>query len=232
MSCPIHQRSANLYLISRLLLYPILQFLFWMKVEGRENIPKGAGILAPNHVSYMDPPVVGYAAWPRRCCFMGKAPLFKIPVLGWYIRRVGCFPVHQNTADRQALRTALEVLRQDDLLIMFPEGTRSGDGYLLEPQTGVALLAKMSGAPVVPTAVIGTREIMPADPRWPRWHRLQVVFGKPMHYAQFAQQYPSDRQAREAFSHELMRHIGEMMESRGYPAFRPPTATQSNGENV
>lgn len=230
MPCPVHERSSTLYLISRWVVCPTLRVLFWMKVEGRENIPEGAAILAPNHTSYMDPPVVGCAAWPRRCCFMGKAPLFQIPVLGWYIRRVGCFPVHQNTADRQALRTALEVLRLGELLIMFPEGTRSGDGYLLEPQTGVALLAKMSGAPVVPTAIIGTREILPADPRLPRWHRLQVVFGEPMYYQRFAEQYESDRQAREAFSHELIRRIGEMMESRGYPAFRPTAQSPASSQ--
>lgn len=223
MSCPIHERSPTLYLISRWVLYPIFSGLFRMRVEGRENIPAGAAILAPNHTSYLDPPVVAYAAWPRRCFFMGKAPLFQIPVLRWYIRRAGCFPVHQNTADRQALRTALEILKQGELLIMFPEGTRSGDGYLLEPQSGVALLARMSGAPVVPTAVIGTREILPADPRLPRWHRLQVVFGEAMYYQQFAEQYENDRQARDAFSRELMRRIGEMMERRGYPAFRPAT---------
>lgn len=221
MPCPVDERSATLYLISRWVICPVLRVGFWMKVEGHENIPQGAAILAPNHTSYMDPPVVGCAAWPRRCCFMAKAPLFQIPLLGWYIRRVGSFPVHQNTADRQALRTALEVLELGELLIMFPEGTRSGDGYLIEPQTGVALLAKMSGAPVVPTAIIGTREILPADPRLPRWHRLQVVFGEPMYYAHFAQQFDSDRQAREVFSRELMRRIGEMMESRGYRAFRP-----------
>ncbi|MCL6474956.1 MAG: 1-acyl-sn-glycerol-3-phosphate acyltransferase [Firmicutes bacterium] len=228
MPCPVHERSTTLYVISRWVVCPILRLLFWMKVEGRENIPPGAAILAPNHTSYMDPPVVGCAAWPRFCIYMGKAPLFKIPVLGWYIRRAGCFPVHQNTADRQALRTALQVLSMGELLIMFPEGTRSGDGYLLEPQTGVALLAKMSGAPVVPTAIIGTREIMPADPRLPRWHRLQVIFGEPMHYQPFAEHYETDRQAREAFSRELMRRIGEMMESRGYRAFRPtPSNTAS-----
>lgn len=221
MPDPVRERSPTLYLISRWVICPILRIWFWMRVEGREHIPPGAAILAPNHTSYMDPPVVGCAAWPRRCCFMGKAPLFKIPVLRWYIQRVGCFPVYQNTADRQALRTSLEALRHGELLIMFPEGTRSGDGYLLEPQTGMALLAKMSGAPVVPTAIIGTREILPADLRLPRWHRLQVIFGEPMYYEQFAQRYPSDRPARDAFSKELMRRIGEMMESRGYPAFRP-----------
>ncbi|GIV18400.1 MAG: 1-acyl-sn-glycerol-3-phosphate acyltransferase [Armatimonadota bacterium] len=227
MPCPVHERSTTLYVVSKWVLFPIFSVLFGMKVEGKENIPEGAAILAPNHTSYLDPPVVAYAAWPRKCCFMGKAPLFQIPVLRWYIRRAGCFPVHQNTADRQALRTALEVLKMGELLIMFPEGTRSGDGYLLEPQTGVALLAKLSGTPVVPTAVIGTREILPADPRLPRWHRLQVVFGEPMHYQRFAEQYESDRQTRDAFSHELMRRIGEMMESRGYRAFRPTAESPS-----
>lgn len=217
---PVAERSPTLYLISRYVLCPFLRIVFWMKVEGRENIPPGAAILAPNHVSYMDPPVVGCAAWPRRCCFMGKAPLFKIPLLGWYIRRMGCFPVHQNTADRQALRTAIDVLNKGELLIMFPEGTRSGDGYLIEPQSGVALLAKMSGAPAIPTAVIGTREIMPADPRIPRWHRLQVIFGEPMYYQHYFEKHKSDRLARDIFSHDLMQRIGEMMESRGYRAFR------------
>lgn len=221
MSCPVREQSPTLYVISRWVLYPLFSGLFRMKVEGRQYLPKGAAILAPNHASYLDPPVVAYAAWPRRCFFMGKAPLFQIPLLRWYIRRTGCFPVHQNTADRRALRTALEVLQAGELLIMFPEGTRSGDGYLLEPQSGVALLARLSNAPVVPTAVIGTREILPADPRLPRWHRLMVVFGEPMYYQPFAERYPTERQARDAFSHELMRRIGEMMESRGYPAFRP-----------
>jgi len=124
------------------------------RVTGRENIPKTGGvILAPNHVSYADPPVVG-AAVSRRVRFMAKSELFRIPALGTIIRNVGAFPVKQATADRSALRKAIELLETGEVVCIFPEGTRSLGGTLLKAELGIAMIAVKAKVPIVPIALI------------------------------------------------------------------------------
>jgi len=148
-----------LYSIVKAFFLFIFKYICRWKVEGLENIPKeGPVIIAANHVSYWDP-VVLVVAMPRRIYFMAKANLFKIPVLAQIIKHFGAFPVDKTKSDRAALRAAIEVLDRGDVFGIFPEGTRVRDGSLGEFKGGAAMIAAKTNAPIIPVALINTRNI-------------------------------------------------------------------------
>ena len=157
-----------------------LILLVWTRkqVVGLENVPRrGPLILASNHVNLLDPPLLA-VLMPRRIIYMGKVELWETPIIGPLYTLAGFIPVQRFGADLAALRKAEKVLRQNQVLGMFPEGTRSGKPGLGKGQPGTAMIALRSGAPIVPVAVTGTAGV--AVPRsFFRITRVGVVFGKP-----------------------------------------------------
>ncbi|GAC1498059.1 MAG: lysophospholipid acyltransferase family protein [Vulcanimicrobiaceae bacterium] len=140
--------------------------------RGLDRVPRtGPLIVACNHVSYVDPPALG-AMLPRPIAYMAKKELFAIPVLGGVIRKLGAFPVDRQRGDTAAMKAALRVLETGAALGIFPEGTRNVDGSV-QAQLGVALLAAMSGATVIPAYVSGTRHLS-------RFAKITVTFGEPL----------------------------------------------------
>lgn len=129
------------------------------RVEGKENVPrKGPLIVVSNHMTYVDPPLLG-ASLPRRITFMAKQELFGPSLLGLVVRAYGAFPVRRSGVDRVALRRALEVLKKGEVLGMFPEGKRSSSHQLQEAQPGTAFIAARSGAPIVPVGISGSEKV-------------------------------------------------------------------------
>jgi len=152
----------------------IFTAIWRFRVVGAERVPRsGPLIVACNHVSYLDPPALG-AAVPRPVTYMAKDELFSIPVLGPVIRGLGAFPVDRTRGDVAAIKTALGILETGACLGIFPEGTRNKDGSG-KPQLGVALLASLSGATVLPAHVSGTSQAN-------RLARVSVVFGEPLRF--------------------------------------------------
>jgi len=141
----------------------LFRFLFavfcrW-EIEGLENLPeRGPVIVVANHVSYWDPIAVG-SALPRHVFFMAKKELFSYPVLGHILRWLGAFPVNRGRPDRAALKRAFTLLKDGEVLGIFPEGTRSKTGEMLTPYNGAAYLALQAGVPVCPVGLIGTKKI-------------------------------------------------------------------------
>ncbi|HET7266462.1 MAG TPA: lysophospholipid acyltransferase family protein [bacterium] len=175
------------YRISKALLRIILGVLFGFRVDGREHEPAaGPVVVVSNHLSDLDPLVVG-AALRRRVAFMAKHELFRVPGVRWWITKCGAFPVRRGTADRHALRTALEILQNGGVLVMFPEGTRGRDRALREPEPGAALLARRTGAALLPVAVLGTDVVLPRDAHRLRRARIAVRIGPPLYVTPPAQ---------------------------------------------
>lgn len=169
------------YFLVRWLLRIMCTVVFRMKVTGKDNIPRsGPVILASNHVSLLDPIVVGCAV-DRRISFMAKHELFANRVFGTILKWLGAFPVRRGEADRKAFAQCFDVLRQGGVLGLFPEGTRSPDGRLMPAMSGTAIIATKTGAPVVPMAVIGTRRIWRKSAILPRPGRVEVRIGAPLY---------------------------------------------------
>ena len=149
-----------LYYLLRGMFYTIYRVFFALHIERYGQVPeKGPAIIISNHASTWDPPMAACAI-RRPTHFMAKEELFRMPVLSFILPRIRVFPVRRGTADRRAIRTAMEILQRGDLLALFPEGTRSKDGVLAGAEPGAAMFALKSQAPVIPVALVNTHKMM------------------------------------------------------------------------
>ncbi len=184
-----------------------------IRVRGKENFPKdGPVIVAPNHISFIDPPVTACAS-PRAIGFMAKEELFKPPVFVPLIRSLGAFPVKRGIGDKAAISLAIDRLKDGQSLLMFPEGTRGDGKTMRELQSGVALVARRSGAKVVPAGICGTHKMMPKGKSIPRFAKVTVVFGEPIAYADFA--------SRDEFNAALRERLKAACAEAGLPLSDP-----------
>ncbi len=158
-------------------LYVVFKVLLRLEIEGEENIPlEGALVIASNHISLLDPPVLGVAA-TRKVHFMAKKELF-VPVLGTFYRYLGAFPVQRGGADRAAIKQGLDILRNGHTLAIFPEGTRSKTGLLGKAEPGALMMAGKTDACIVPACVDGT-DLLRSGRLWPK---VKVRFGAPLYF--------------------------------------------------
>ncbi len=187
----------------------VLRLFFQFRRYHRESVPEsGPVILACTHQSNLDPPVVGCAA-KRPLAYLAKDTLFRRRLGAWYLRKLGSIPV-DRTPERGAiegLRISLRALEANRVLAFFPEGTRSPDGRVQRLQSGIALVAKRSGAPVVPVLVLGTFEAWPRGRRWPKRHPIAVWFGSPIQYVK-KESYDSFLERLRAAWRDLARDAG------------------------
>lgn len=159
-------------------LYRLVQGIYYglynVKVEGRENIPENPGfIIACNHRSFADPPLLAVTSGCAKFSFVAKEELFRNPLFGWLIRRLGAFPVVRGKGDLSVIKESTDKLAQGRNLVIFPEGTRSKDGKLGKGKTGVALIAARSGVPVVPAGIVFEGKLRFRS-------RVTVRYGKPI----------------------------------------------------
>jgi 1-acyl-sn-glycerol-3-phosphate acyltransferase len=174
------------------LLGPLLKLLFRPRIEGLEHIPaEGAAIVAGNHLSFSDHFLMP-AILSRRITFLAKAEYFTGPGLkgrltAFFFRSAGQIPVDRSGKDagQAAIREGLGVLSKDELLGIYPEGTRSHDGRLYKGKVGVAVMALTAGVPVIPCAMVGTFEIQPPGQVLPSIRRVTVRFGKPLDFSRY-----------------------------------------------
>ena len=175
---PYGPAKRTFYWFARTTLWILYQAYFRATVYGKENIPKeGPVIVVSNHQSHLDPPLVGI--WFRRqMFFMAKAELFK----GWFgrlINTVGAFPVRRGAGDRAAIRYAQDVLKDNQALLFFPEGTRSRTGELQEAQLGIGMLLSQFGdTTILPVFLDGSFDAMPPGASFPRPRKITVHIGK------------------------------------------------------
>jgi 1-acyl-sn-glycerol-3-phosphate acyltransferase len=183
---PLHTRAREkgvnpiIYWLVRALLQPFFHVYFRMTRIGREHIPAhGPVIIAANHRSFLDPFVLGTMA-RRPMYYVAKKELFGRRWLGWILNALGAFPVDRGAADADSIETAKAILARGDIVMIFPEGTRTRPGSLGKPKRGVGRLALESGAPVVPVAVIGTEAVRRG---WRiRPHKVRIRAGRALRF--------------------------------------------------
>jgi len=168
---------APVYLFIGLVSWPIVMGLYRLRARGQEHLPEGGFVLAANHTSNFDPWALGIPLLPQRQLrFMAKSELFN-PLLAPILRAGGAFKVRRGEGDVEALRTAVGLVRDGEIVVMFPEGTRREKGlrkkHLARAHTGAARIALGAGAPLVPAAIKGTDRLARLGP-------LRVVFGEPL----------------------------------------------------
>ena len=178
---------------------------------GSENIPDvGPAIIASNHASMCDPPLVP-SCIDRPIYVMAKEELFNVTLVGTVLRKVRSFPVKRGTADRNALRTAIKLLEEGHLVLIFPEGGRGpGGGELLPAQRGLGMIASKTNAPIIPTYAENTDLMLPKGATFPKRIHTSVTFGKPILPADFA----GDKSSDDPIGSAVMASIAEMQDSR------------------
>lgn len=220
------QRSAWYGFVRALVRNGFFKPLGGLKTVGEANIPtEGALIVAPNHVSHLDPPIVACAQNRRQLTFMAKEDLFRVKILGPVIRSLGAFPVRRGESDTESIRKAIGLLEEGRAVLVFPEGTR-GDGVSIQPiNRGVAMLAKRTGAQVMPVGIVGTHRVLPRGQARLKRSRMTVSFGKPFRYQDIAV-HPTEKENREAFGIELQKRLVELCAAEGMAL---KTSTESAG---
>jgi len=201
-----------LYWVVKGALTPVLGVCFRVKVEGRENVPKrGPVILASNHRSFLDSIFIPLVL-RRRVTFVAKAEYFDDPKTAWFFRGVGQIPIRREggSASERALASASDVLTAGGVFGIYPEGTRTRDGFLHRGHTGVARLSLRTGTPIVPVGLVGTDEVQPVDRRMPRlFRRVTVRFGEPLDPSRYADTDAEHLALRE-LTDEVMYEIGQL----------------------
>jgi 1-acyl-sn-glycerol-3-phosphate acyltransferase len=196
------------YFLLGLVSWPFIRLLFRERIRGVENLPPGGFVLAPNHVSNLDPWPLGMPLWPRRQLhWMAKVELFK-PAIGRIITWGGAFPVRRGEGDEGAIDTAVERVRAGDIVVIFPEGTRKEKGLIKRhqsrPRTGAARVALRSGAPLVPAAIGGTDRLLRLGP-------LKVAYGPPVELSDLGAS--DEREAAKEATDRLMAAIAKLQET-------------------
>ncbi len=186
----VRLRSGWFYRLCQIVLKPLFRLMWHVKVTGQKNIPDhGGAIIALNHLSNIDPPLVGVFV-NRAVHAMAKEELFKIPFLGALIRELNAFPLKRGQFDIRAMRFAQRLLTEGELIGMFPEGTRSKDGNFGRARPGVGMLACLSQVPVVPVRIRNSD-------RKDKWQPVTITIGGPIkppaHYTKDDYQRFSER---------------------------------------
>ncbi|MCS7209068.1 MAG: 1-acyl-sn-glycerol-3-phosphate acyltransferase [Fimbriimonadales bacterium] len=154
----------------------------WLRIEGRHSVPRRGGlIMVVNHLSLADPPVLWYAA-PRHVCFVGRADIPSIPVIGAIARLAKTVPIKQRAPDRVGLKLAIETVQRGEALAIFPEGELSESRDLQPFLPGILLILRQTRVPVVPVGLIGTDKVLPYGKLVPRpaFCVITVRFGEPI----------------------------------------------------
>jgi 1-acyl-sn-glycerol-3-phosphate acyltransferase len=200
-------RPPLLYNVVAAASWPVLHWLFRLRVQGKENVPESGGyVLACNHLSNFDPWPLGMPLWPQRWLrFMAKSELYWFPAT-LILNAAGAFPVNRGRADVEAVQKAERLAREGNVVVMFPEGTRRRKGLVKKHQararSGAARIALDAGVPLVPAAVSGTDRLLRLGP-------LRIAYGKPIEVDDLVAG-GDRRRAAEAATERLMARIAEL----------------------
>jgi 1-acyl-sn-glycerol-3-phosphate acyltransferase len=190
------------YLFTRWVVRMLLNVLFFVRTSGNAHEPAdGPVVVCGNHRSLLDPPFVA-CYLKRKVHFMAKAELFKIPVFSAMIRNYGAFPVARGGMSMETMKTAIKVLKEGNMLVVFPEGTRQKSAALGEGKKGAASLALRSGAKILPVAIIGEYKL---------FRPMKVIYGEPFDAAAAVAHLPSSEQG-DVLTEKIMNAIKDILD--------------------
>ncbi len=177
--------------IGRIICFIIFKIFYFLKVKNEKNVPENGGlIIMANHSSFFDPPLIGSATWKRKLKFMARSSLF-IPVWGLLLKWMGSFPIKRGMVDRAAYDTLVKYVNQGEVVVFFPEGTRSPDGNIQEGKPGTGMLVYNSRAKVLPVYIHNSWKAWPKG-KFPRlFVPVTVVFGEVMDFSEYFSKEPT-----------------------------------------
>jgi 1-acyl-sn-glycerol-3-phosphate acyltransferase len=154
---------------------------YQVRHTGRENIPQDGGVLVvSNHQSHFDPPLVGMGVMPRRMNYLARVTLFDVAPLRWLIHSLDAIPINRDGLGLGGIKETLRRLKRGEMVLIFPEGTRTHDGEIGRFRPGFTTLAERSGAVILPVAIEGAYDVWPRCLRFPRFGPIHVHYGPPM----------------------------------------------------
>lgn len=224
---------------------PSLNYQFWriivrnlarvfldLRIYNVERVPtSGPLVLVANHASFADPPLVGVGI-RRATHFLARDSLFRQPLFGAWLRSVNSIPVDRDGGGAAGLRVVLDLLERGEMVLLFPEGTRSPDGHLLPARPGVGLIALRSGAPIVPVRLFGLFEAWGRHRRLPRPGRVIVKYGHPLRFDNSTGSEPvplglSAKARSQWVADRIMQRIGELSPVHEFEQFPPPFSVKT-----
>lgn len=197
-----------LYRIGYTLCSTVAKVGFNLKVYSRENLVEdGPAIVASNHQSYLDPPLIG-CAHHRELYYLARKNLFDRKIFGWLLTGVNAIPVDRERGDITAIKTIIRLLKEGRRIIIFPEGTRSPDGRLQPGKSGLGMMIAKTLAPVVPVRLFGTFEALPKNGQL-RLFPVSIVVGKPLRFTE-QDVAAQDRELYQRLSDRVMEQIASL----------------------
>jgi 1-acyl-sn-glycerol-3-phosphate acyltransferase len=168
------------YRVTTFFLRGYFRLFYRFSVYGTDYPYQGKAILASNHTSFLDPPLIG-GTWPEEVHFLARASLFHNPVCSWLLSHLNAHPIHGTAQDIESFRLVCKLLQEGNKVVIFPEGERSATGQLQSIKSGIAMLALRMHCPIIPVYIRGTFEAWPRQSRWPKFGTTIVcVFGRPI----------------------------------------------------
>jgi 1-acyl-sn-glycerol-3-phosphate acyltransferase len=183
-------------------------FFRFRVVHPERRLLKGPVILAMNHESYLDPPLVGISSG-REVYFLARKTLLDAPVFGWLLPKLNVVPVDQEGADRSALKALIRIVKSGKATVVFPEGARTLDGKLQPAQPGLGFVIAKTLAPVIPMRIFGAHEAMPRGGGRLRLKRITIVYGEAMQFTA-ADLEPRGKEVYQRLSERVMERIAAL----------------------
>lgn len=213
--------SSVAYAILWVLARTVARLFFGFRVVG--SVPKQGGLLvAANHASYFDIPLLGCGMF-RRAWYLGRSDLF-VPGVKGILQWLGWIPLKLGRLDRKAFDRAIALIKAGKVVVIFPEGGRSLDGRLRNAKAGLGMIVAQTGCPVVPAYLKGTFDVLPTGAKRPRFHPVSVSFGPPL-------SFPAENTQTKAFYQEVSRIVMERIAALGGVA-PPPHHVSAGARNA
>ena len=216
-----------IYWISRIIILPAIKRFFTGQIEGLEKLPKaGPYILAANHSSFMDHFLLAnmvYRHCGKKIYFLTRKESFENYLSSKWHKATGCIPINRAHPEISAFREMISLLKKGEIVVIYPEGTRSLDGRLLPPKPGVVKLGLRAGVPIVPVGMIGAHRILPKEKWLPRLVRADIRIGETFSVDHISRS--AGKEEIERVSHQLMKKIAGLCGQEW--TFAPPLVPQA-----